>query len=345
MPHSNASRFLKFDPESPIRTADFFAGIGGIRLGFDKAAKRSGRETRTVFANDIDPKCLETYENRFGAGSMTLGDISKIDADDIPDFDVMLGGFPCQAFSLAGHQLGFKDMRGTLIFELARILKRKRPRAFLLENVQALRNHDRGRTLATIIRVLDKEMDYEVKIASLNSRYFGVPQNRPRLYIVGFARQGNSTTENFELPEEGKQSKVIRDILEEQVEERVYVSQTYYEGMERHRKRHEAKGNGFGYKVLDHDGVANTLVCGGMGRERNLVRDKVVNPWKPGKDKLTHKNAKGLRRLTIREFARCQGFPDSYKFPVAQIHAYRQIANSVTVPVIDKIADRMLQFI
>jgi len=316
-----------------IRCADFFAGIGGIRLGFERVG---GKRMKTVFANDFEPKCAETYNLHF-KGNMTVGDITQIEASELPDFDLMLGGFPCQAFSQAGFKKGFDDARGTLFFDLARILAEKRPRAFLLENVATLRNHDRGNTLRVIERVIQEELGYDLHVQVLNSRHFGVPQNRPRIFLVGFDRPTK-----FEFPEPGKESVSIKDILEQDPPEYTYLSQQYYEGMERHRKRHEAKGNGFGYLVLDKDGVANTLVLGGMGRERNLVRDKVIKPWRNGQDKFARKNTRGLRRLTVREYARCQGFPDDFQFPVARVHAYRQIANSVSVPVVEAIAKRML---
>ncbi len=317
-----------------LRCADFFAGIGGMRLGFQQAGKQ---RVKTVFANDFDLNCEKTYRANFG-GDFSLGDITELSADQIPDFDIMLGGFPCQAFSQAGYKLGFADTRGTLFFELARIIGEKRPMAFLLENVSSLERHGGGKTMMAIRNTIEKELGYQLHTKVLNSRNFNVPQNRPRIYMVGFREPVD-----FQFPKPKAETKFLKDILEEDPEEHTYLSQQYFEGMERHRKRHEAKGNGFGYLVLKKEGVANTLVLGGMGRERNLVEDKIIKPWRSGRDKLKWKNKRGLRRLSIKECARCQGFPNTFKFPVARVHAYRQIANSVSVPVIKSIARQMLK--
>ena len=335
--HSPRSKARTFSTSNPIRCADFFAGIGGIRLGVEQAGKGL---VRTVFSNDFDEKCAETYNFNFD-NEMTVVDVTSLDVDEIPDFDLMLGGFPCQAFSQAGFKKGFEDTRGTLFFDIARIIASKRPRAFLLENVASLVNHDKGRTFGTIKHILTEILEYDLHYKVLNSRFFGVPQNRPRVFLVGF-----DTPTKFEFPEGYKESVFIRDILESDPPEYTYLSQQYYEGIERHRKRHEAKGNGFGYLVLNKDGVANSLVLGGMGRERNLVKDKVIKRWRKGNDKLEKKNIRGLRRLTIREYARCQGFPDDFVIDrVARVHAYRQIANSVSVPVIKNIADKIISVI
>ena len=319
-----------------IRTVDLFAGIGGIRLGFEGAAKN---RMETVFANDFNLKCAETYGRNFSDGvGMTVAPLEEVPVKTIPGFDLLLGGFPCQAFSIAGRRKGFEDARGTLFFHIAEIIREKRPHAFLLENVQHLKNHNHGKTFERIEEILTEDLGYDVHYTILNSKDFGVPQNRPRIYIVGFR---NKT--DFSFPEKSRTRKCIKDILEKDVSEEYYISQKYYEGMERHKKRHAARGNGFGYMVLDKDHVANTLVLGGMGRERNLVCDRVKKPYSAGKDKLLYKNRKGLRKLTIRECARVQGFPDSFSFPVAKTEAYRQIANSVSVPVIRAIARRMVK--
>lgn len=319
-----------------IRTVDLFAGIGGIRLGFEGVAKN---RMNTVFVNDSNPKCAETYRENFSDGpDMKIAPLESILVKKIPDFDLLLGGFPCQAFSIAGRRKGFDDTRGTLFFQVAKVLKEKRPRAFLLENVQHLKNHDHGKTFEKIEEVLTKRLGYDIHYTILNSKDFGVPQNRPRIYIVGFR---NKT--KFSFPGKARTRKFIGDVLEHDVSEEYYISQKYYEGMERHKNRHAAKGNGFGYVVLDRDEVANTLVLGGMGRERNLIQDKVKKPYSAGKDKLKYKNKRGLRKLTVRECARVQGFPDSFVFPVSKTEAYRQIANSVSVPVIKAVARRMLR--
>lgn len=336
-PRTARKKHRSFSRKTPIRCADFFAGIGGIRLGVEQACKG---KVRTVYANDFDKKCAETYNGNFDT-EMTVGDITETDPRALPDFDLMLAGFPCQAFSQAGFKKGFEDARGTLFFDIAKILASKRPRAFLLENVASMVNHDKGRTFATIKHILKDVLGYNLHHQVLNSRHFGVPQNRPRVYLVGF----DSPT-RFEFPTGGKETRFIKDILESDPPEYTYLSQQYYEGIERHRRHHEARGNGFGYIVLDKEGVANSLVLGGMGKERNLVKDKVIKRWRKGDDKLKKKNTRGIRRLTIREYARCQGFPDDFDMSrVARVHAYRQIANSVSVPVVKKIAEQIIKVI
>lgn len=327
-------------PEGALLVADLFAGIGGIRLGFEQAAKKANVKMHTIFANDFDPKCKMTYDANFGRGAMTGGSIADIASESIPKFDVLLAGFPCQAFSIAGSRQGFDDIRGTLFFEIVRILKSHNPRCFLLENVEALARHDKGRTLSVMLSTLREKLGYNVSTKVLNSRHFGLPQNRDRLYIVGF--NGDYEGDLY-FPEGNTETPMLASILEEEPAERLYLSQTYYEGITERTRRNAAKGNGYGMKRIYKYGIARTLLCGGMGLERNLVVDEVVNPWSEGKDKMRYKNPEGLRRLSVRECARLQGFPDSYKFGVATTQAYKQVANSVSVPVIAAIAERMLE--
>ncbi len=312
-----------------LRSIDLFAGIGGIRKGFEHICE-------TVYANDFDVSACKTYTENFGEIDCSdLRDVVKNMDKKIPKFDILLGGFPCQSFSIAGKRKGFSDIRGTMFFEVEKILEKYKPRAFLLENVRNLENHDKGNTLKTILDVLTKKLNYDVHYKVLNAKDYGVPQNRPRIYIVGFKKKTD-----FKFPNSTKRVK-LKSILEKNVDPKHYISQLYYEGMERHKKRHANKGNGFGYMVLDPEGVSNALVVGGMGRERNLIKDKPVNVYKPGDDKKATKNALGLRKLTIRECARLQGFPDSFKFPVKDSPAYKQLGNSVAVPVMRAVADAM----
>ncbi len=310
-----------------LKAIDLFAGIGGIRKGFEDA------DFQVVYSNDINRYAAQTYAANFD--EMDTTDIREVDEKKLPNFDILLAGFPCQAFSIAGKKMGFADTRGTLFFEIERILAEKKPKAFLLENVRNLENHDKGRTLQTILTVLKEKLGYDVHYTILNAKDYGVPQNRPRIYMVGFKKKTN-----FEFPAI-KSQVALKTILEKKVHPKYYISQKYFEGLEKHRKRHESKGNGFGYQVLDKDGVANALVVGGMGRERNLVKDKPVLIYKPGLDKLKFKNALGIRKLTIRECARLQGFEDDFKFPVSETQAYKQLGNSVAVPVIRAIAKEM----
>ena len=318
-------------PKTKIKAIDLFAGIGGIRKGFEDA------DFQIVYSNDFDEHAAKTYEANFGEIDTT--DIRKVNEKKLPHFDVLLGGFPCQAFSIAGLRKGFGDTRGTLFFEIERILAKCKPKAFLLENVRNLKSHDEGRTLQTIIATLRDKLKYDVHYKILNAKDYGVPQNRPRIYIIGFKKKTN-----FQFPE-GNTRVSLKSVLEKNVDPKYYISQKYYEGLERHRKRHENRGNGFGYQVLDPNGTANTLVLGGMGRERNLVADKPIMVWREGLDKLKYKNGRGLRKLTIKECARLQGIKEDFVFPVSNTQAYRQIANSVAVPVINAIAKEMRKHI
>ncbi len=323
--------------EKPIKNntykaVDLFAGIGGIRLGF---AQAFGERIKFVYANEIDEFSCETYQANFGEDPQ--GDITKVDPAEILNFDILLGGFPCQAFSIAGEKRGFNDTRGTLFFYIVEILKEKKPKAFLLENVKHLKNHDKGRTFRVIKDVLTEDLGYFIHTKVLNAKNFGVPQNRERIFIVGFRENLK-----FEFPEPLNEDVKIEDILEEQVDESYYLSHQYLEGLKKHRARHEAKGHGFGYEVIPRDEIANALVCGGMGRERNLVKDEVLpNAWEKQGDDIQLRNEEGLRKMTPREWARLQGFPDSFKFPVSMTQAYKQLGNSVAVPVIKATAEQI----
>src|SRR5690606_23045928 len=228
------------------KTIDLFAGIGGIRLGFELTNR-----TENVLSVEMDKYACQTYEANFGDNP--YGDVTKIKEEELEDFDILLAGFPCQAFSIAGRRLGFEDTRGTLFFDVARIIKYKRPKAFLLENVKGLVNHKGGKTLETILHVLENELNYKVFVKVLNAKDYGLPQNRERIYIVGFDHQEI----DFQFPTYNGPSNVLRDILEEhEVSSKYYLSDTYLETLKAHRKRHESKGNGFGYQILDYDGIS-----------------------------------------------------------------------------------------
>lgn len=313
------------------KIVDFFAGIGGIRLGF----KQAGFEC--VYSNEIDSFSAITYEANFGDDP--TGDITKIKAEELPDFDVFVGGFPCQAFSIAGRKLGFKDTRGTLFFDIARIIKTKKPKAFLLENVKNLERHDKGRTLKVILKVLREELGYNVNYAILNAKDYGVPQNRERIYLVGFRKEVFEGT--FKFPAPKKKKKRLKDVLEKHVPLKYYISKIRLKGMKKHKARHKAKGNGFGYDVLNPNGVSKALVVGGMGRERNLVKDCDSLKEHEKDSDFKNRNKECLRYLTPREYARLQGFPDSFNIPVSNAQAYKQFGNSVAVPVIKEIAKQM----
>src|SRR5690606_38416406 len=229
----------------------------------------------------------------------------------------LCAGFPCQAFSIAGRRGGFEDTRGTLFFEVAEIIRRKQPKAIFLENVKGLRNHDKGKTLNTILNVLREDLGYYVPEPQIiNAKNFGVPQNRERIFIIGF--HPNTNVDDFKYPSPLSKTMSFEDIKEEQeVSVKYYLSTVYLETLRRHRARHESKGNGFGYEIIPDSGVANAVVCGGMGRERNLVYDDRLTNFTPITNIKGEVNREGIRKMTPREWARLQGFPDNFIIPVA----------------------------
>lgn len=319
------------------KSIDLFAGIGGIRLGFDQAFDD---KIKTVFVSEWDEKAQETYRANFAEPSNIKGDITQISAPDIPEHDILLAGFPCQSFSLAGLKKGFQDTRGTLFFDVARIVEYHQPKVVFCENVKNLTSHDRGKTFKTIIRILE-ELNYTVFSQVLNSKDFGVPQNRERIYIVAF--RNDIAPINFSFPQSSEASSTsIYDIIEDkEVSPKYYLSDTYLESLRRHRARHEAKGNGFGYEIRPLNSIAGAIVCGGMGRERNLIVDERLTNFVPQTHIKGKINTEYIRKMTPREWARLQGFPDSFKLTVADTHLYKQFGNSVTVPVIKSIAENI----
>ena len=324
-------------PENPKFTfIDLFAGIGGFRIAFQNLGGKC------VYSSEFDAKAQEAYLANYG--EMPFGDITKESTKKyIPkDFDVLCGGFPCQAFSLAGRRLGFKDeTRGTLFFEIEAILRRHQPKAFFLENVKGLAIHDKGRTLKTILEHLDDAGYDVVPPQILNAMDYGVPQHRERIYIIGFRKDLRINIADFHYPEpttKGDNRPKFRDVMEkEEVSVKYYLSTTYVETLIRHKARHEAAGHGFGYKIIDIDGVANAIVVGGMGRECNLLIDKRLTNFTPVTRIKGEVNREGIRKMTPREWARLQGFPDTFKIVVADASAYKQFGNSVSVPVVEAV--------
>lgn len=327
------------------KTIDLFAGIGGIRLGFERAFKD---EMETVFVSEWDKYAQETYRSNFKDDFEIAGDITKIDETDIPEFDICLAGFPCQAFSLAGKRQGFDDnykgmCRGTLFLDVARICEFHKPKVIFCENVKGLKNHDRGRTFGVIKKTFEN-LGYKVFDSVLNSKDFGVPQNRERIYIVAF--RNDIAPDDFFFPKATDNTKRIRDILEKKpVPAKYYLSDVYLETLRKHKARHAAKGNGFGYEIRSWDGISGAIVCGGMGRERNLLIDKRQKDLTPTTHIKGEVNKEGVRKMTPREWARLQGFPDTFKFTVADVHLYKQFGNSVTVNVIEEIAKKVKEVI
>lgn len=316
---------------------DLFAGIGGFRMAMQNLGGKC------VFSSEWDEQAQKTYLANYG--EVPFGDITKESTKQyVPDgFDVLCAGFPCQAFSLAGKRLGFEETRGTLFFDVAEIIRRKQPKAFFLENVKGLKIHDKGKTLQTILRVLREDLNYFVPEPEiLNAMNFGVPQHRERIYIVGFRK--DLRIDNFTYPTPTDSSKRFRDVKEEsEVSVKYYLSTQYLQTLRNHRARHEARGNGFGYQIIADDSVSNAIVVGGMGREGNLVIDHRLTNFVP----ITHikgeVNREGIRKMTPREWARLQGYPDTFLIPVADASAYKQFGNSVAVPAIQATANEIIK--
>lgn len=320
-----------------LRFVDLFAGIGGIRLGFEQVFP----DGETVFVSEQDMKAQETYRANFSTPEVFEGDITKVELGDVPDFDVCLAGFPCQAFSIAGKRQGFNDSykgqsRGTLFAEVIRICEARKPKVIFCENVKGLVTHDRGNTLRVIVGAFE-EIGYKVHYEVLNSCDFGVPQNRERVFIVCFRQDVDDS--GFMFPNGVETGCVIRDVLDgAPVDAKYYLSDVYLETLREHRRKQEEKGNGFGYVVRDLDGVAGAVVCGGMGRERNLIIDSRPHSLVPTTRIKGVVNREDIRKLTPREWARLQGFPDGFVLPVSDTQLYKQLGNSVTVPVVAAVA-------
>lgn len=302
---------------------DLFAGIGGIRIPFQELGGRC------VFTSEWDSFAQKTYKTNFGGE--IYGDITKVDVNsDIPDFDILLGGFPCQPFSQAGLHKGFSDTRGTLFFNIEEIIQAKRPKAFLLENVKQLKGHDHGRTFRIIEEHL-RALNYTVSSAVLRAGDFGVPQNRERIYIVGFDKEYYKLADDYQFvfPVPPKMPTRLGDILEPDVDPKYTISQKLYEGHVRRKEEHKQKGNGFGYSLFgENSEYTNTLSA---------------RYYKDGSEILIDQGEGRLpRKLTPRECARLQGFPEDFIIPVSDTRAYKQFGNSVAVPVIRAIAKNML---
>lgn len=303
---------------------DLFAGIGGIRLAFEEYGE-------CVFSCEWDVKAQETYFANFY--ETPFGDIRKINEKEIPDHDILLAGFPCQPFSIAGvskknflgRAHGFLDeAQGTLFFDIARIIKEKQPQAFLLENVKNLKSHDKGRTYRVIKKVLENDLGYTVYDKIINAKGL-VPQNRERIYIVGFKKPIK-----FQFPSLPDKGPALRTILEDEVDEKYTLSDKLWKYLQAYKEKHEAKGNGFGYGLADLDSYSRTLSA---------------RYYKDGSEILIPQKGKNPRKLTPRECARLQGFPDSFKIVVSNTAAYKQFGNSVAVPVVRLIAEKMIQAI
>ncbi|MCD7879515.1 MAG: DNA cytosine methyltransferase [Candidatus Gastranaerophilales bacterium] len=306
-----------------IKIIDLFAGIGGIRLGFEQAFQGN---VECVFTSEIDKFAIQTYSENFGTENI-YGDITQISEKDIPDHDILLAGFPCQPFSQAGLKKGFKDTRGTLFFDIERILLDKKPGAFLLENVKQLKGHDKGNTLKVILDHLDKA-GYKTYVQVLAAKDFGIPQNRERIYIVGFLNHNV----DFEFPKPLNIETRVGNILEKSPDSKYTISDKLWAGHQRRKLMHTLKGNGFGYGLFNENSPYTNTIS--------------ARYYKDGSEILIEQKDKNPRKITPREAARLQGFPENYKITsVSDNQLYKQFGNSVCVPVITAIANRMKQFI
>lgn len=318
---------------------DLFAGIGGFRIALQNLGGKC------VFTSEWDENAKKTYKANFG--ETPFGDITKERTKNyIPEgFDVLCAGFPCQAFSIAGKRGGFEDTRGTLFFDVAKIIKDKQPKAIFLENVKGLKSHDKGKTLETILNVLRNDLGYYVPDPEImNAKEFGVPQNRERIYIVGF--RGDLGINSFEYPETLDEKVTFKDVKEtDVVPTKYYLSNQYLQTLKNHKERHASKGNGFGYQIIKDDEISNSILVGGMGRERNLVIDNRITDFTPSTHIKGEVNREGVRKMTPREWARLQGFPDHFIIPVADASAYKQFGNSVAIPAIQATAKKIIDLI
>ncbi|WP_278019774.1 DNA cytosine methyltransferase [Flavobacterium ginsengisoli] len=318
---------------------DLFAGIGGFRIALQNLGGKC------VFTSEWDENAKKTYKANFG--ETPFGDITKERTKNyIPKgFDILCAGFPCQAFSIAGKRGGFEDTRGTLFFDVAKIIRDKQPKAIFLENVKGLKSHDKGKTLETILNVLRNDLGYYVPDPEImNAKEFGVPQNRERIYIVGF--RGDLGINSFEYPETLDEKVTFKDVKEKDVvPTKYYLSSQYLQTLKNHKERHANKGNGFGYQIIKDDEISNSILVGGMGRERNLVLDYRITDYTPSTHIKGEVNREGIRKMTPREWARLQGFPDHFVIPVADASAYKQFGNSVAIPAIQATAEKIINLI
>lgn len=329
---------------------DLFAGIGGTRIGLQS------HNGKCIFTSEWDKHSQKTYSANFRDNHPIAGDITQVKSVDIPDHDVLVAGFPCQPFSIAGvskknalgNPHGFEDKtQGTLFFELAKIIEQKQPRAFLLENVKNLERHDKGKTFAVIRDTLANDLGYDIHYKVINAKHF-LPQHRERIFIVGFKEPAKFTWDDLALPEIDENSPKLRTILHpengaEEAEEpyttgnKATVNKKYiltdhlWQYLQNYAEKHRAKGNGFGFGLVGPDDTSRTLSARYYkdGSEILISRGKRKNP----------------RRLTPRECARLMGFPDSYKIPVSDTQAYRQFGNSVAVPVVKEVFRLMKPFV
>ncbi|MBI6117809.1 DNA (cytosine-5-)-methyltransferase [Salegentibacter sp. F63223] len=315
-------------PKKPkFKFIDLFAGIGGIRLAYQNVGGKC------VFTSEWDSFAKKTYEANFG--EVPFGDITEIPETKIPDHDILLGGFPCQPFSIAGvskkkslgREHGFLDKtQGTLFFDIARIIKHKKPKVFMLENVKNLISHDKKKTFKVITETLS-ELGYSIHFKVLDAKYY-VPQHRERIIIVGFNKNIFKEKENFNFPDPERIDLAIQDILEPKVDDKYTLSDKLWSYLQAYKKKHQAKGNGFGFGLTNLNGISRTLSA---------------RYYKDGAEILIPQKGKNPRRLTPRECARIQGFPDNFIIPVSNNQAYKQFGNSVATPLIQAVGKNIVK--
>jgi len=319
---------IPFPPpkDHTFKFIDLFAGIGGIRIAFQEL------KGKCVFSSEWNTFAQKTYEANFG--EVPFGDITKIKEQDIPDHDVLLAGFPCQPFSLAGVSKknslgkahGFRDeTQGTLFFDVARILEAKKPKAFLLENVKNLVSHDKGKTFKVIRKTLEG-LGYDIRFQVLDGKYY-VPQHRERIIIVGF-RKELKLADHFSFPKPDQKPRAIKKILEKNIPEKYTLTNKLWNYLQMYAKKHQEKGNGFGFGLTNLDGVSRTLSA---------------RYYKDGAEILIPQAGMNPRRLTPRECARLQGFPKEFIIPVSDNQAYRQFGNSVVVPLMKAVGQNLVK--
>lgn len=333
-------------PSPSFKFIDLFAGIGGIRLAFEEVGGQC------VFTSEWDDYAQRTYGVNYGDEHGINGDITKVDASSVPDHDILLAGFPCQPFSIAGvskknalgRAHGFLDeTQGTLFFDIVRIIAEKKPTAFLLENVKNLASHDRGRTFDVIKQTLTQGLGYTIDYRIIDAAHF-VPQHRERIVIVGFKKDVGFSFDDLVLPEKGE--RLLGEILHKtdgtepvlswdedkffdrktnKVHDKYTLSDKLWQYLQNYAAKHREKGNGFGFGLVNETSVARTLSA---------------RYYKDGSEILVDQGPKkNPRRLTPRECARLMGFPDTYKIPVSDTRAYKQFGNSVAVPVFQAVAE------
>jgi len=300
---------------------DLFAGVGGIRIPFEAA----GGEC--VFTSEWDKFAQQTYISNFH--DEVHGDITQVDETEIPTHDVILAGFPCQPFSHAGLKEGFSDTRGTLFFDIERIARYHEPKVMLLENVKGLVSHDKGRTLQVILESLDV-LGYWVEYKVLNARDFGVPQNRERIYIVAYSKDWFDEGD-FSFPRPSKKETRVGDVLDSHVDAKYTISDRLWAGHQRRKLEHAAKGNGFGYSLFSVDSPYTSTIS--------------ARYYKDGSEILIKQRGKNPRKVTPREAARLQGFPEWFQVHPSDTQAYRQFGNSVAIPVIEAIAKKIAKLL